>query len=458
MGVVGLSAILYCLKLPLSIDEAVSLNEALQPTAASVIESIKTWDEGKPPLYFLLLHYWLMLAPPTELWLRLPSVLFATLSIPSLFGVGRAFFGVWPAVVASALLAVNPAFIAAASSARMYSAFFFLTLLSVDALRRLVDRPRGVHAVYYTMVMVGLLYLHLFAFLVVAVHLLWAVWKGRSAAAWVGGLLLGAGVLYSPWLSTALSQVQSAATRPVATGWIPRPTASNVVGVAKHLAGTPVLAVRFVLLALVGFSTLVTARRGSAPRVADIVPVWFLCPIVLVFVASWIVTPIYVSHYLLFVLPAFLYLVAERLCATGSRSARAGILLFVVCRAFSVSAVRDVLHVSQRIDWRAVSAAIQALRGDGDVVLIEDPAQRLPDAFYDATGVIAGVPKEFSVELARRASQFELSVHGEHAWLVRQGLAISKGVVPVVMVGTTAIYRFPRSLVRSGHPMHTAFP
>ena len=38
MSVVGLSAILYSVKLPLSIDEAVSLNEALQPTTASVIE------------------------------------------------------------------------------------------------------------------------------------------------------------------------------------------------------------------------------------------------------------------------------------------------------------------------------------------------------------------------------------------------------------------------------------
>jgi hypothetical protein len=123
-----------------------------------------------------------------------------------------------------------------------------------------------------------------------------------------------------------------------------------------------------------------------------------------------------------------------------------------------VSAVRDVLHVSQRIDWRAVSAAIQALRGDGDVVLIEDPAQRLPYAFYDATGVVAGVPKEFSVELARRASHPEPSPPGEHAWLVRQGLTTSKTVVPVVMVGTTAIYRFPRSLVRSGDPMRTASP
>ena len=89
MGVVGLAAILYSVKLPLSIAEAVSLNEALRPTAA-----------GKPPLYFLLLHYWLALAPPTELWLKFSSVLFATLSVPAVFGVGRAFLGVWPAAAA----------------------------------------------------------------------------------------------------------------------------------------------------------------------------------------------------------------------------------------------------------------------------------------------------------------------------------------------------------------------
>ncbi len=72
-----------------------------------------------PPLYYLLLHYWLVLGHG-ELWMRLPSALAGVLSVPLMWQAGAALGSRRAGLLAAALLALSPLQVWYAREARMY--------------------------------------------------------------------------------------------------------------------------------------------------------------------------------------------------------------------------------------------------------------------------------------------------------------------------------------------------
>jgi len=88
-----------------------------------------------PPLFYLLLKIWLPFAKTNEMFLRLPNIIFGTLSIPAIFFLTRLAFSarkkiVHPAFLASLLLALNPLAIYYSIELRMYSLNLLLGILS----------------------------------------------------------------------------------------------------------------------------------------------------------------------------------------------------------------------------------------------------------------------------------------------------------------------------------------
>ena len=75
----------------------------------------------RPPLYHYLLHFWSLVVPSTEFWLRIPSILFGMLT---LLGVGLVTFqlyGKQTALLATLLAAISPVLIYYSQELRMYS-------------------------------------------------------------------------------------------------------------------------------------------------------------------------------------------------------------------------------------------------------------------------------------------------------------------------------------------------
>src|SRR3954469_12783218 len=101
------------------IDEGLSVGIADRPLSA--IPHAPQQD-GSPPLYYMLLHFWLDLAGSGERGVRALSLLFALLAIPVAFWAGRAVWGTTKAGwFAAILMAFNPFLAQYAQEARMYS-------------------------------------------------------------------------------------------------------------------------------------------------------------------------------------------------------------------------------------------------------------------------------------------------------------------------------------------------
>ena len=96
-----------------------------------------------PPLYYLLLHYWIGLKGDTAYYVRLLSVLFGAGTIPVIYLIGKRMSGAVMGLAAAVLLTFSPFNIYFAQETRMYTCLTFLAAVAIYALVRLLTDPRS---------------------------------------------------------------------------------------------------------------------------------------------------------------------------------------------------------------------------------------------------------------------------------------------------------------------------
>jgi mannosyltransferase len=92
-----------------------------------------------PPLYYLLLHYWITLNGYTPYNVRLLSALFGAGTIPIIYLIGKRISGVMTGLVAAVILAFSPFNIYFAQETRMYTLLTFNAAVAIYALVRLLN-------------------------------------------------------------------------------------------------------------------------------------------------------------------------------------------------------------------------------------------------------------------------------------------------------------------------------
>jgi hypothetical protein len=105
---------------------------------------LEPWDiwgrDTHPPLYYLLIHFWLLLGD-SEAWLRLLSLLFSLGTLVGVYYAGRTLGGVRVGLVAAALLALAGFELRFAQEARMYAMLSCATAWAMSGLMPLLLRP-----------------------------------------------------------------------------------------------------------------------------------------------------------------------------------------------------------------------------------------------------------------------------------------------------------------------------
>jgi len=96
-----------------------------------------------PPLYYLLLHYWVAHYGDTPYYARLLSALFGTVTIPMIYLIGKRISGDMVGLAAAVFLALSPFNIYYAQEARMYTLLTFNTAVTIYALIRLLTDSRS---------------------------------------------------------------------------------------------------------------------------------------------------------------------------------------------------------------------------------------------------------------------------------------------------------------------------
>jgi mannosyltransferase len=155
------------------LDEALTVNIARQPLHE--IPSFLRRD-GAPPLFYVLLHFWMELFGTSDLAVRsLPGV-FGVATLPLTWLAGRRVGGRTGAWAALLLLATSPFAVRYDTETRMYSLVVLLTVLGFLALDRSLHRPRPGNLIAVAAVAGLLLYTHYWSLYLVGTVMVWLAW------------------------------------------------------------------------------------------------------------------------------------------------------------------------------------------------------------------------------------------------------------------------------------------
>ena len=176
-----------------------------------VLSSVRSNDEITPPLYFVLGWASLKLGPDPE-WVRLPSLLAGTATIPLVYLLGARTVSRSTGVVAAAVIALSPFMIYYSVEARSYALMIALLTASTVALLAALDSGRGRWWFAYAACSCGALLSHYTSVFPLAAQFAWVVWAHREAIREL--LLSNLGVLigFSPWIPGFIADNNSPTT------------------------------------------------------------------------------------------------------------------------------------------------------------------------------------------------------------------------------------------------------
>lgn len=321
------------------LDEAISYFAVKNFNFFEIITKFSLGDVH-PPLYYLVLKFWTVLFGYSEIALRFPSVIFGVLTVWFVYKLGGK--------KAAIFMAVNPLAIYYSQEARMYS----LATFAITA------------AVYFFLKKKRFLFP---LFLLVALYTDYIPWL-------VIPLFFIHYTLYIilfllPWFPIMWQQLQASVL--LAKDF---PLWGQVVG-GLNLKALFLIPIKFIfgripfhpimVLLMTPYFLIIRAKNRFFW-------LWLIVPIVLGAILS-LKIPIFTYHRFLFVLPAFMLLLAS---AAGKKST-----IFIIAISLISLAVFNLNPNLQREDWRSATAYINS---DPGKVVMPNTSQSASLTYYHA--------------------------------------------------------------------------
>ncbi|HUY63902.1 MAG TPA: glycosyltransferase family 39 protein [Acidimicrobiales bacterium] len=247
------------------LDEALTVDIARLPLAR-LHGALR--QDGAPPLYYVLLHFWMGAFGSTDLAVRALSGFMGVATLPVAWAGGRRLGGRPVAVAAVVLLASSPFAVRYSTENRMYALVVLLVAAGAVGLARALERPSTWRLVLVGLMTALLLYSHywsLYLVATVAVGLAWPAWRGAEAhrrAARRALVAVALGVLtFTPWVPTFVFQA-----RHTGTPWAAPADFAAMVNAVTSFAGGPTSQGRALALVYFALAGLGLFGLASGPR------------------------------------------------------------------------------------------------------------------------------------------------------------------------------------------------
>ena len=376
-------------------DEALTFISERGQSLGGLLDAMRDNDEQTPPLYYILAWIAARLGDLT-VWLRVPSLVLGTATIPLVYVLGTRTVGRRAALVGAALMSVTPFAVFYGSEARAYATLMFFATLATLALLLALERRQARWWALYALASTAVLYSHYIGGFVVAAGAAWALWTQRErwlevviaqlaiALAFLpellsprtGGLDLHGGPLHLRW-SSLTDLVGLFPGYPPGSGGGPEPSLATVPGTAALVLVGAGLGVA--LIAGVTGRHRRAERRpesGGSPTIVLLAVMSIATPIG-VLVYSLTTHDLFVGRYFSASLPALLLVIAWLLTRSGSRTALLAVALVLV--GVSLGTLRMLDPSNERPPYRDVARYIEENTGPGDHVIVpfRDPSQAL---------------------------------------------------------------------------------
>lgn len=345
-------------------DETVSVVLARKTVPALIAHTAR---DIHPPGYYLLLHLWQWFAQPTlvhglEFLYAWPSLWFGLLIVVLLYPLARRFYSVETALLSVWLAALNPFHLWYSQEVRMYTLGATLGLFCFWALIKYLDEnlcadstdqpslsskasgnsslPKGRARVGYRWLLlyivsaaVGLYTLYYFLFLLATLNLIaflafWQQWRTQPRAPrtaifhWLAAQMLTV-VLYTPWLPILWRQATEPPVPPWRTPWQTAPaflqSLSESLGallIGQSPPGSimwPWAGIVVAIISIFIYTKSTKTNQAPQPTVSTSLLLYVLIPVLLIYLITATVTPLYHVRYLFTYAPPFMIVLAHTL-------------------------------------------------------------------------------------------------------------------------------------------------
>jgi len=278
------------------LDETFTVFYAQQPISRIVARA--TYDQN-PPLYVILVRFWIRSFGDSEAAVRSFSLLSSALAIAATFAFARRFLDERTSFASAILLTVSSVHAYYAREARSYALVELLSVVSFYACCALVERPTRCKLAVLAAVNALLLYTHFAAVFVLLVQVLWVVASRRGAPKRklaVGLAVAGGLILFLPWLRFVYANL------PVpGRYWLARPDLDSLFSLLCAFAGSRALLLADAVIIL---GVIVASRsRNELPVTRDekllLLALWAFVPIAGDYALSQLV-PMFRERYVLY--------------------------------------------------------------------------------------------------------------------------------------------------------------
>jgi hypothetical protein len=357
-------------------DEVFTYHDVVHHSFSSLLSGVYTGGENSPPLFFLLAWLSAKLGDPS-VWIRLPSIVFSTATVPVVYLLGRQAVGRATGLMGAAVVTLSPFGVYYGVEARPYATMAFFAALSTLALLKALDTRSLGWWLVYSLAAAGAAYTHYTSVFVLAVQAIWSLWVSRDRLRdpLLANLLVI--LLYLPWLPHVRGK------QLLTFEHLEPLTAANMLkDVARVIPGYPYASLRgiptLVGLAALGICLLVgTAgaiwrytRTRSAERQSTRLPLLIALaaatPIGL-FLYSLVVTDLWLARNLYASVPAAALVIAALLVRLPRLLA--AVTVAVVLLTLLAGSIRAISPDYVRTPFRAMAAYLDAHAGTRDPVV-----------------------------------------------------------------------------------------
>jgi mannosyltransferase len=160
------------------LDEALTVNIAKLPLHA-IPGALR--HDGAPPLYYVMLHFWMLAFGQGDVAVRAFSGLVSLIALPFGWIAGRRLGGRACALATLILMVTSPFAINYAIAARMYSLMVLWSLLGLLALVRALERPSIGRLLCLGVMTAATIYTHYWGLYLIVITGIWLIFRARRA-------------------------------------------------------------------------------------------------------------------------------------------------------------------------------------------------------------------------------------------------------------------------------------
>ncbi len=333
-----------------------------------------TVSDVHPPLYQILLWFWLKIFGFTEFSGRALSALLGTLVIPAIFLLGKKLFDKQTAFFASAIVALNIFFITYAQEARSYALLALLTVGCFHAFLLFLEKQTWKSTLWYGLLMALLINTHYYGLLVVFIQAMIVLHQMLiQRRPFRTGLIITLMAIFCLSLCPFLSKLLQNA----ALGhkyWMEPPGFALLLFCILTFYMNQVLVVLGGLLACLAVWHGVRKSADHHDRQNVLMLVfWFCTGLAIPVVSSYLLTPNLTARNLTIIQPAFCLLAAYGMRQVPGRILRAGVVLIYVGLSFlPLFVTYDYYNNHAKMQYRQIVKSVIANDKGEDIYVLGD--------------------------------------------------------------------------------------